>query len=240
MTKIETAMILAAGRGTRMRARYDAPPKPLTLLGGQTLLDRMIEKLLMCHVRRLIINVHFKADWIEAHLKQQDFADMEVIISDEREALLKTGGGVLNAKSLIGAHPFFVCNADVFWSEDTHNLQALAQAFKAQKMSACLLLAQRKKALGYEGAGDFFMSDEGMLRRRGQKTTAPLIYAGAQIVHPDLLNEGPVQEPAFSFNVFWDAAISKARLHGVQLHGDWMHIGTPEGLRVAEKYLLEK
>ncbi|MGC6471380.1 MAG: nucleotidyltransferase family protein [Parvibaculales bacterium] len=236
-TSITTAMVLAAGRGTRMRASADAPPKPLTPLAGRTLLDRMIDKLVVCGVERIIVNVHFKADWIEAHLEEMASNHCEIIISDERSALLETGGGVLHARALLGDVPFYVCNADVFWREDHNNLLSLAEHFDATRMAACLLLADRGTASGFDGAGDFFMTPQGKLSRRGTARAAPWVYAGAQIVRPDLLNQAPTGQAAFSFNAFWDAALSEGGLFGLPLQGEWMHIGTPDGLAAAERRL---
>lgn len=236
---IKTAMVLAAGRGTRMRAADTDPPKPLTLLAGATLLDRMIEKLKSAGIERLVVNVHFKADWIEAHLLQNGARQdgLEVFISDERGHLMDTGGGVLKARETLGDAPFYVCNADVFWLETQNNLQALAQGFDPENMSALLLLADRARASGYDGAGDFHMSENGLLKRRGLDVQASLIYAGAQIVNPALLAEAPREGEPFSFNLLWDAAIAQNRLFGLPLQGDWMHIGTPEGLAEAEQRL---
>lgn len=232
---IKTAMVLAAGRGSRMRAPAGAPPKPLTMLAGRTLLDRMIDKLTVCGIDRLIVNVHFKADWIEAHLRESVTRDIEILISDERAALLETGGGVLHARSLLGERPFFVCNSDVFWHEDRNNLSALAEQFDATQMAACLLLADRTKASGFDGAGDFFMASNGALHRRSAEPHAPWVYAGAQIVRPDLLDMAPAGQTAFSFNALWDAALTRNCLFGSVLDGEWMHIGTPEGLEAAER-----
>jgi len=234
---VSTAMVLAAGRGTRMRASADAPPKPLTLLAGRTLLDRMIDKLTACGVQKIIVNVHHKADWIEAHLKNTAPAGVEFVVSDERAALLETGGGVLQARPLLGDHPFFVCNADVFWRETHNNLLALAQRFDRARMAACLLLADRETASGFDGAGDFFTATDGTLRRRGAARHAPWVYAGVQIVRPDLLNAAPKGQTAFSFNAFWDAALAQGGLYGTPLQGEWMHIGTPDGLAAAERRL---
>lgn len=238
--KIKTAMVLAAGRGTRMRAPAEAPPKPLTLLAGRTLLDRMIDKLVGCGVQRIIVNVHFKAGWIEAHLNQGQRDDLEIVISDERDALLETGGGVLYAKPLLGHEPFFVCNSDIFWREEQDNLLALGEYFDASRMAACLLMADRTTASGFDGAGDFFMADDGALRRRTDivdASEAPWVYAGAQIVRPDLLDKAPAEQMAFSFNMLWDAALAAGQLYGSALQGEWMHIGTPAGLATAERRL---
>jgi MurNAc alpha-1-phosphate uridylyltransferase len=249
ISPIRTAMILAAGLGTRMRLAEDAPPKPLTVIAGRTLLDRMLDRLKDAGIRRVVVNVHFKAALLEAHLAASTHG-LEVVISDERDGLMETGGGVVQARSLLGDAPFTVCNADILWQETDNNLQNLLDVFDADKMDACLLLANRERCTGYDGRGDFHIavnpdSPAGRLSRRDdiEKTAtapvvyAPFVYAGVQIVNPALLEGAP--EGPFSFNVLWDKALAERRLYGVELSGTWMHVGTPEGLAAAEKRLAE-
>ncbi len=226
MTQIKTAMVLAAGLGTRMGGGPDAPPKPLTMLAGRTLLDRMIDKLYAAGVEKIIVNVHHKAAQIETHLAGRE----DIYISDEREGLMDTGGGVKKALPLLGNAPFMVCNGDVFW-HDHHALVDMGAAFDAEKMDALLLLAGRDKATGYDGQGDFMCADNGRLTRT---TPAPYIYAGAQIVTPELVAGGP--NGAFSFTALWD----KGRIYGHKMGGWWAHIGTPQGLAAAEAILAQQ
>lgn len=262
--QIETAMVLAAGFGKRMRVADNAPPKPLTPLAGITLLDRMLDKLKAAGIKRVIINVHHKADWLEKHIAQLAQLDqldqcqmgapeLQLIVSDERAALLETGGGVKKALPLLGESPIFVCNSDVFWHEQENNLTAMLNQFDAQKMQALLLLAPREASSGYDGKGDFHRAENGLLTRlkmrritsqSGDKNdenndeddaSAPFIYAGVQIVNPALVAKGP--EGAFSFNLLWDKALAEDGLYGAVLDGRWMHIGTAEGLATAEETL---
>jgi len=226
-------MILAAGRGTRMRAGPDDPPKPLVDIAGQSLLARMMDRLIAAGISRIIVNVHHKAEMIETAIQAYQ-TRVDVHISDERAALLETGGGVKRALPLIGAKPFFVCNADILWRENSSALAALATGFDAQKMDGLLLLAERATGTGYDGAGDFHRLDDGRLRRR-DADKAPYIFAGVQILTPQIFAD--IGQDAFSLNLAYDAALAQGRLHGVVLDGIWMHVGTPEGRQVAEQIL---
>jgi MurNAc alpha-1-phosphate uridylyltransferase len=226
-------MILAAGRGTRMQPKPDDPPKPLIEIAGQSLLARMMDRLIAARVSRIIVNVHHKAEMIEAAL--QAYQDrVELHISDEREALLETGGGVKNALPLIGDKPFFVCNADILWQENSPALAGLAQGFDAARMDGRLLLAARATGTGYDGAGDFDLLDDGRLRRR-DRAEAPYIFAGVQILTPAIFAD--MNDTAFSLNLAYDAGLARGRLHGAVLDGVWMHVGTPEGRQIAEHIL---
>ena len=226
-------MILAAGRGTRMRPKPDDPPKPLIEIAGQSLLARMMDRLIAAHVSRIIVNVHHKAEMIEAALQNYQ-NQVELHISDERAALLETGGGVKNALPLIGDKPFFVCNADILWQENSPALADLAQGFDAARMDGRLLLAARATGTGYDGKGDFDLLDDGRLRRR-DSAEAPYIFAGVQILTPAIFAD--MSDTAFSLNRAYDAALARNRLYGAVLDGIWMHVGTPEGRQIAEHIL---
>ena len=204
----------------------DAPPKPLTVLAGKTLLERMIDKCHAAGIEKIIVNVHHKAEQIETRLAGRD----NIFISDERAALLDTGGGVKKALPLLGDAPFMVCNGDVFWHNKASVLADMGAAFDAEKMDALLLLAARENATGYDGQGDFMYGENGRLTRT---TPAPYIYAGAQIVTPALVAGGA--NGAFSFTALWD----KGRIYGHILDGWWAHIGTPQGLAAAETRLAQ-
>ena len=244
------AMVLAAGLGRRMQASENDPPKPLTKIGGVTLLDRMLTYLADFGVTHVVINLHHKSEMIEAHLRDLDYP-FEIIFSDERACLMETGGGVYQALPMLGNKPFFVCNADILWIENTSNdkmtaLEKLAGTFEPEKMDSCLLLASRDNCPDYDGAGDFNYTQHGKIERRrsqsGDRLEAKWIYAGVQIVSPSLLDKTPetVKSRPFSFNLLWDEALSAARLYGCSLEGTWLHVGTPEGVRDAERILQEK
>lgn len=233
---IETAMILAAGKGTRMRAAPNDPPKPLVELAGESLLARMLARLMAAGVRRIIVNVHHKAEQIEAMLAvfAEAHQSLEIHISDERDALLETGGGVKNALPLLGAAPFLVANADLLWLENSPAIDALVAGFDATRMQARLLMADRTLATGYDGIGDYHLQQDGRLRRRGQEAAA-WIFAGVQILTPTLFADMP--NGAFSLNKVYDQAQDADTLYGAKLDGRWMHVGTPEGRAQAERLL---
>ena len=233
---IETAMILAAGKGTRMRAAPNDPPKPLVELAGESLLARMLARLMAAGVRRIIVNVHHKAEQIEAMLAvfAEAHPSLEIQISDERDALLETGGGVKNALPLLGAAPFLVANADLLWLENSPAIDALVAGFDATRMQARLLMADRTLATGYDGIGDYHLQQDGRLRRRGQEAAA-WIFAGVQILTPTLFADMP--NGAFSLNKVYDQAQDADTLYGAKLDGRWMHVGTPEGRAQAERLL---
>ena len=168
----QTAMVLAAGLGTRMRPLTEATAKPLIDVAGRTMIDRLLDNLALAGVQRIVINVHWYADLVEAHL--QDRHDFQVMVSDERKQVLETGGGLAKARSLLGDDPIFVVNTDAFWAPaGPAPLRALAAAFDPDKMDELLLLADTKRCLGFPGPGDFFLDDGGHLRRRGEAVSAP-------------------------------------------------------------------
>ncbi len=227
---IDTAMILAAGKGTRMRLAPSDPPKPLTDIAGQSLLVRMIKRLEAAGINRIIINMRYKAAAIEAAVQAYEGA-ADLVLSDERAAPLKTGGGVKKALPLLGDAPFLVANGDVLWRENTPILTAMIDQFEAHKMDALLLLAARTHATGYDGTGDYHLADSGLLTRKTAAEAAH-IFAGVQILSPHLFADSPAG--AFSLNHIYDVAQSDGRLYGTVLDGMWMHVGTPEGRAAAQ------
>ena len=235
---IKTAMILAAGKGTRMRASAQDPPKPLTQIGGQSLLFRMLARLENAGLETVVVNVHHKAEAIEAALSSYP-AKAKIIVSDERADLLETGGGVQRALAHLAPDDaatagFLVANGDVLWREETPVLDGFLARFEPEKMDALLLLAPRARATGYDGTGDYTMAHDGQLRRKTEAQAA-YIFAGVQILSPALFAAMP--EGAFSLNQIYDAAQQNGRLYGHVLDGLWMHVGTPEGRAEAEAAL---
>lgn len=228
---IDTAMVLAAGRGTRMREQTQAKPKPLVEVGGKTLIDRVLDRLAEAGVTRAVVNVHHFADLLLAHLAKRGRPRIE--ISDERAELLNTGGGVVRALPMLNGKPFLLVNSDSIWIEGASpNLVRLVAAFDSERMDVLLLLAPVARAIGYSGAGDFSMNSEGKLTRRAEREIAPFVYAGAAILHPRLFADAP--PGAFSLTQSFDAAEARQRLYGLRLDGTWMHVGTPEAIRQAE------
>lgn len=228
-----TAMVLAAGLGQRMRPITDTCPKPLVRVGGRALIDHALARLADAGIRQAVVNVHHLASQIEAHVAGVRIP--AVTVSDERDALLETGGGVKRALPRLGPH-FVVLNSDSLWTEPagTRNVARLLGAWRPAEMDALLLLAARE-SLGYDGAGDFSADESGRLARRPRGGSAPYVYAGVAILKAASFADTP--EGAFSLNVIFDRAIAADRLYGLVLDGEWLHVGTPEAIGAAEERL---
>jgi MurNAc alpha-1-phosphate uridylyltransferase len=234
MSKITRAMIMGAGLGTRMRPLTDDRPKPMVTVAGRTLIDHAIDRLIAAGVTRVVVNLHYKAAMLQAHLSKR--RDVEIVYSDETERLLDTGGGVVKAMPHFGGEPFFVVNSDSIWVEGgAPPLSAMQKLWDAGRMDALLLLAEMETAMGYEGSGDFVLEADGKVARAKGRIEQPYAYPGVQIVHPRLFDGAPAG--AFSTNVIWDRAIAAGRLTGCVLDGVWIHVGTPEARGEAEEYL---
>lgn len=230
---LPTAMVLSAGLGTRMRPLTDTRPKPLVAVEGRALIDHVLDRVAEAGIPRAVVNLHHHADLLEAHLKARAGAP-EVLLSDERGALLETGGGVRKALPLIGPGPFLAINSDTIWIEGMRpNLARLAERFDPATMDALLLLAPAALSIGYDGMGDFQMDTLGRLTRRAERQVAPFVYAGAAILKPELFAGTP--EGAFSLNRIFDKAAADERLFGLRLDGVWMHVGTPDAIALAEE-----
>jgi MurNAc alpha-1-phosphate uridylyltransferase len=230
-TTPRTAMVLAAGFGERMRPLTDRMPKPLIAVAGKPLIDHVLDRLAAAGIERAVVNVHYLADHIERHLEAR--AAPRIVISDERDKLLDTGGGVVKALAAIGSEPFIHVNSDTMWIDSVKpNLQRLAEAFDAAEMDALLLLAAATMTIGYEGRGDFTMAPDGRLTRRAERAVAPFVYAGAAILRPELFRDAP--DGAFSLTTLFDQAAAAGRLHGLRMEGVWMHVGTPAAIKEAE------
>lgn len=231
------AMVLAAGLGTRMRPLTDTTPKPLVEVGGKPLIDHVLDRLDEAGVTTAVVNVHYFANQIEAHVAARRRAP-RIVISDERDELLDTGGGVVKAMAHFGDKPFFHINSDTLWVDGVRsNLVRLAERFDSEAMDALLLVASTTTSVGYGGRGDFTMTPDGRLRRRGEREVAPFVYAGAAILSPALFADAPAG--AFSLNRLFDRAMESGRLFGLRLEGVWMHVGTPESVAEAERAILQ-
>ncbi len=229
-----TAMVLAAGLGTRMRPLTDATAKPLLKVAGKALIDHLLDNLVAAGVKRAVVNVHWCADAVEAHVKAR--TDLDIIISDEREQVLETGGGLARARPLFGDDPILVVNTDAFWGPaGPEPLRQLALNFDGDVMDEILLLADTGRCLGFHGAGDFFRTSHGNLDRRGAAASAPWAYGGVRILSPHLYDNQPA-EP-FSANRIWDELIPAGRIFGVALDAFWLHVGDPQALEDAEMWL---
>ena len=231
-----TAMIMAAGLGKRMRPLTATKPKPLIEVGGKPLLDHVLEKLHAAGVQRIVVNVHYLADAVEAHLASRPHG-LDVAISNERGLLLETGGGLVQAAPLIDADPFLAVNSDNLWVDGpADTLKLLASHWEDAKMDALLLLVPLARAENHKGMGDFHMDRQGRLRRRDRSHVAPFVYSGIQMVSKRLLREAP--EGAFSTNILWDRAIEEGRCFGAVHQGLWFDVGTPKAIPMTEAALV--
>jgi len=243
VTAPKTAMVLAAGLGTRMRPLTDDRPKALVEVAGQALIDHVLNRLGESGVERAVVNVHWFAERLESHLAARGRGP-EITISDERAELLETGGGLKKAAPLLGADPVFVANIDSVWTDNgapgDSALNQLARLWNPSIMDAALLLARREGSIGFEGGGDFFLAEDvrgegGQLTFRGDASEAPFAYMGVHICRPDYVADGP--EGPFSLSGFWRRSAEAGRLYGCVLDGDWMHVGDPEARDAAEAKL---
>ncbi len=227
----ETAMVFAAGLGTRMRPITDECPKPLVRIGRKTMLDHTLDRLAEAGVACAIVNVHHLADQIEAHLATRTMP--RIVISDERNKLLDQGGGIRKALPLLGPNPFLICNTDALWLEGpSSNLKRLFAQWDPARMDILLLVATAASSIGVDWAGDFSMDGDGRLARREEHAVTPFVYSGIGIVKPELLAEA--KEEVFRLAPFFFKAAEEGRLFGTRLEGIWLHVGTPEAIREAE------
>ena len=230
------AMVLAAGLGLRMRPLTETKPKPLIPVAGRPLLDHVLDRLADAGVTDAVVNVHYLPDQIIDHVAER--RQPRVIISDERDAVLGTGGGVVKALPLLGNAPFFHVNSDTLWIDGVRsNLARLAETFDPARMDIFLLMAPTASSIGYSGSGDYAMLPDGALRKRRENQVVPFVYAGAAIISPAIFADAPAG--AFSLTRMFDRANEQERLFGLRLDGVWMHVGTPDAIGAAEDAFLE-
>ena len=231
----DTAMLMAAGLGKRMRPLTATTPKPMVRVAGKPLIDRALDRVEDAGIAKAVVNVHYLAESIEAHIGARQAP--AVTFSDERAELLETGGGMVkaNAAGLL-PDPFFACNADSIWLDGPRNaFLDLSQAWNPDKMDALLLVVTHARAHNFDGTGDFYMDGAGRLSRKRPDRIAPFIYTGIQLVSHRLLRDAP--EGKFSTNILWDRAIAEDRLYGVAFTGQWYEVGTPQHIRPTEEAL---
>jgi len=229
----DTAMVLAAGLGKRMRPLTASQPKPLVRVAGKPLIDYALDRLAEAGVAKAVVNVHYLADALEAHVTVR--AAPVVTVSDERELLLETGGGMVNAQVLL-PDPFFCINSDNIWLEGPKDVfHDLSDAWDPERMDALLALVPHLGAHNFRGKGDFGMDTTGRVSRRRSGRIAPFIYTGIQLVSHRLLRDAPAGP--FSTNVLWDRAIEEGRLYGIAFTGQWFEVGTPQAIPATEAAL---
>lgn len=233
--QVKTAMLMAAGLGKRMRPLTATRPKPLVRVAGKALIDHALNRLEAGGIERVIVNVHYLADTVEAHLASRK-DDMEILISDERAKLLETGGGLMRAAPLLGDDPFLCANSDNLWIDGPRDSIAILSAlWDDDRMDALLLLVPHARASCHSGVGDFHMDAMGRITRRRPGRLAPFVFTGIQIMSPRLLRDAPGE--VFSTNIFWDRAIAAGRLYGVSHQGLWFDVGTPQAIPQVEAVL---
>ncbi|XAZ23509.1 nucleotidyltransferase family protein [Sinorhizobium sp. B11] len=232
---VRQAMVLAAGLGTRMRPITDTIPKPLVKIGGKPMIDYTLDSLVEAGVEQAVINVHHFADQMEAHL--QSYRGLDILISDERDALMNSGGGLAKGLKLLDREPVFVMNADLFWigepADRPSNLRRLAGFFDAEHMDMALLCVRIEDTTGHNGKNDFSLAAGGRLTRYRDDPSNPVVYAGAIVMSPTLLDDAP--QDAFNLNIYFDKAIARGRLFGMMMEGHWLTVGTPDAIDDAEE-----
>jgi MurNAc alpha-1-phosphate uridylyltransferase len=229
-------MVLAAGLGTRMRPLTETMPKALVPVAGRALIDRVLDELVAAGVERAVVNVHHFADQMEAHLAKR--RDLEVEISDERPALLDSGGGIQKARPLLGDAPFFVANIDSLWTgAGEAPMETLKRTWDPQRMDLLLLLVPRGRGIGFEGPQGFLMDAEGRLTHStSPSVVTPLANVGFGVMKPQILDDQPKQGP-FSIIPTWHRLQAEGRLFGAVMDAFWMHVGDPAAREAAEARL---
>ncbi|NTJ65232.1 nucleotidyltransferase family protein [Agrobacterium rhizogenes] len=232
---IKQAMVLAAGLGTRMRPITDTIPKPLVKIAGKPMIDYALDALAEAGVEQVVVNVHHHADQMEAHLR--GYRKLDILISDERDALMNNGGGLAKGLKLLGRDPAFVMNSDLFWIGEKEgqptNLDRLAGFFDVDHMDLGMLCVALEKTTGHNGKNDFSMAEDGRLSRYSDVTGNGVVYAGTLVINPSFLDDAPAD--AFNINTYYDKAIARGRLYGTMLDGHWLTVGTPEAVGEAEE-----
>ena len=232
-----SAMVMAAGLGKRMRPLTATRPKPLVEVAGKPMIDHCLDRLGEAGVRQVIVNAHYMADALEAHLDTTSYP-FDIVVSDERARLMETGGGLVQALPLIDSEPFFCLNSDNLWTEGpVGSLHRLAERWDEECMDALLLLVPQTAARNYNGDGDFRLTPDGRIQRRKPHQQAPYIYTGIQIVSRRLLRDPP--DGPFSTAILWGRAIDEGKLFGLVHEGEWFEVGTPEAIAPTEKALGE-
>ena len=229
----DTAMVMAAGMGNRMRPLTASQPKPLVRVAGKALIDHALDRMVEAGLTKAVVNVHYLADALEAHLRGRKNPEIE--ISDERDLLLETGGGMVRAQSML-PDPFFCLNADNIWLDGPRDaFHDLSNRWNPEIMDALLLMVPHARALNFRGKGDFHMDPVGRITRRRSGRIAPFIYTGIQLVSHRLLRDAPVGK--FSTNILWERAIEEGRLYGTAFTGHWFEVGTPQSIKPTEDAL---
>ncbi len=234
----KTAMVMAAGLGKRMRPLTATRPKPLIEVAGKPLIGHVFDRLRASGIERAVVNVHYLADSLEAYLHNRE-TGIDIVVSDERGRLMETGGGLVQARSLLGDEPFLVVNSDNLWVDGPSDaIKMLAARWDDATMDALLLMVPLARANHHGGRGDFRLGADGrILGRRPPGRLAPFVYTGVQILSPRVIADWP--EGPFSTMLFWERAIAAGRAYGLVHQGLWFDVGTPEAVPLTEAMLAD-
>lgn len=234
---IESAMVMAAGLGKRMRPLTATRPKPLVRVAGKALIDHSLDRIEAAGIGHVVVNVHYLADALEAHLAAQQ-RPFSIAISDERAQLLETGGGMVRALPQLTGDPILIVNSDNIWTDGPQDsIRHLARHWDGARMDALLLVIRQASATGHGGRGDFHMDPNGRLSRRKAGHIAPFVYTGIQLISRRFLDDAP--EGPFSTMLLWERAIAAGRLFGLSHMGQWFDVGTPASIAPTEAALSE-
>lgn len=225
----DSAMIFAAGFGTRMGALTKDQPKPMVQVANRPLIDYALDLTADAGVTRTVVNLHYLPDQIEQHLTGRPN-----VATIAEPVILETGGGLKNALPLLGKEPVFTLNSDAVWT-GSNPLTALNAAWDADRMDALLMLIPIDFAQEHTGPGDFSMNNAGRLARRGGASTAPYVYSGVQIIKTTGL--AAIDQDVFSLNLLWTEMLAAKRVFGIIHDGGWVDVGRPEGIEVAQEEL---
>ena len=220
---IKHAIILAAGLGKRMLPLTNELPKPMVKIKGKPIIKHLIDLLDQIGIEKICVNVHYKSELLSDYL--ESIKNKTILISDETDELLDTGGGIKKAFDLLEEDNSFVFNSDILWN-DVHvgQLRNMSEKFSTKDMDALLGLSHINKLEGYDGLGDFCFTDSQIVERYKQGNENPYVYSGVQIIKKNLLNS--ISEAVFSVNIAWDIAIKLNTLYGFKLEHQIKHIGT--------------
>lgn len=220
-----SAMIFAAGFGTRMRPLTDRQPKPMIEVAGRPLIDHARDMVRGAGIRHVVSNLHYLPEVLEAHL-----AGSEVETLREEPDILDTGGGLRNALPVLGIGPVVTLNPDVVWQRATNPVSLALEQWDPDRMDALLVCVDPARAIGTQSAGDFLVAPDGQISRG-----TGAIYGGVQIVKTERLAE--ISQPVFSLNMLWDLLIAEERCFGCVYPGRWCDVGHPGGIVMAEQIL---
>lgn len=231
------AIVLAAGLGKRMRPLTDTLPKPMIKVGNKCLVDHALDWLVAAGIQETVVNTHYLAPLLEAHLLKR--TSPRITLSHE-DTLLETGGGIAKALPMLGSTAFFAVNSDtICLNGNEHALHNLFREWDDETMDALLLLHPVARAVGYDGQGDFLLDGDGVVVRRSPDAHAPYVFTGIQMIHPRLFTDAPAG--AFSMNLLYNRNMLEngrlPRIHGLVHDGNWLHVGEPTAIPLAEAFL---